>query len=451
MPTSTASDVLLTDLYELTMLQAYHGCGMNDTAVFELFVRTLPVGRNFLLAAGLAQVVEYLEALRFDEAELSWLAATGRFDAAFIDSLRNLRFTGDLDAPAEGTVLFADEPLLRIMAPLREAQLIESRVLNLMHLQTMVASKAARCVLAAQGRPLIDFGLRRAHGAEAGLRSARASYLAGFAGTATVAAGLRFGVPIFGTMAHSFVQAHDDEAQAFANFARAQPSNATLLIDTYDTARAAHKVIDLARTLAGEGIKVLGVRIDSGDLAAHAREVRNILDAGGLTQTQIFASGNLDEARLQALLADGAPIDAFGVGTRMNTSADAPFLDCAYKLVEYAGQPRRKRSEGKASWPGRKQVFRRVDDQGTMNGDVLTIEGHAAAGTALLQPVLRGGRRATSLPGLAAIREYAGQQLNALPAPLRALADAPRYPVEIAPALQLLTREVDQFTQEHNT
>ncbi len=306
-------------------------------------------------------------------------------------------------------------------------------------------------MLAAQGRPLIDFGLRRAHGAEAGLLSARASYVAGFAGTATVAAGLCFGVPIFGTMAHSFVQAHDDEAQAFANFARAQPSNATLLIDTYDTARAAHKVVDLARTLAGEGIKVHGVRIDSGDLAAHAREVRRILDAGGLTQTQIFASGNLDEARLQALLADGAPIDAFGVGTRMNTSADAPFLDCAYKLVEYAGQPRRKRSEGKASWPGRKQVFRSLDAHGTMRGDVLTVDGDAATGAALLQPVLRGGRRATALPELAAIREVAGQQLNALPAPLRALADAPRYPVKIAPALELLTREVDQFTQEHNT
>jgi len=237
---------LLTDLYELTMLQAYRAGGMNDVAVFEMFVRALPPGRNFLLAAGLQQVVEYLLALRFADDDLAWLASTGRFDRAFLDSLRDFRFTGDLDAMPEGTAVFADEPLLRVTAPLREAQFIESRVLNLVHLQTLVASKAARCVLAAAGRPLIDFGLRRAHGAEAGLMSARASYLAGFAGTATVEAARRFGVPVFGTMAHSFVQAHDDEAAAFAGFARAQPDNATLLIDTYDTAGGARKAVALA-------------------------------------------------------------------------------------------------------------------------------------------------------------------------------------------------------------
>jgi nicotinate phosphoribosyltransferase len=430
---------LLTDLYELTMLQAYRAGGMNDTAVFELFVRALPEPRNFLLAAGLEQVVEYLLALRFADDDLAWLASTGRFDAGFLDSLREFRFTGDLDAMPEGTVAFTDEPLLRVTAPLAEAQFVESRLLNLMHLQTLVASKAARCVLAAGGRPLIDFGFRRAHGAEAGLLSARASYIAGFAGTATVEAGRRFGIPVFGTMAHSFVQAHDDEAAAFAAFARAQPGNTTLLIDTYDTAGAARKVVALAKT----GVPVQGVRIDSGDLGAHAREVRRILDDGGLAQARIFASGNLDEERVQALVAQGAPIDAFGVGTRMNVSADAPFLDCAYKLCEYAGTPRRKRSEGKASWPGRKQVFRRVDASGAMIGDTLALAGDTARGVALIEPVLRDGVRVGTPPSLDAMRERARIQVAALPERLRALTPAPPYPVEIADSLRALADAVD--------
>ncbi len=430
---------LLTDLYELTMLQAYRASGMNETAVFEMFVRALPSARNFLLVAGLEQVVDYLLGLRFADDELDWLASTGRFDAGFVESLRDFRFTGNLDAMAEGTVAFADEPLLRVSAPLREAQFIESRVLNLVHLQTLVASKAARCVLAAEGRPLIDFGLRRAHGAEAGLLSARASYLAGFAGTATVEAARRFGVPVFGTMAHSFVQAHDDESAAFADFARAQPRNATLLIDTYDTARAAHKVVALAR----RGLPVQGVRIDSGDLGAHAREVRQILDDGGLHQARIFASGNLDEHRVRALVAGGAPIDAFGVGTRMNVSADAPFLDCAYKMAEYEGKPRRKRSEGKANWPGRKQVFRRLDDAGRFAGDLLTLEDDDAPGMPLLESVLRAGARVGGPPPLAALRARAQAQMAALPEALRSLSPAAAYPVAVSPSLRALADEVD--------
>ncbi len=433
---------LLTDLYQLTMLQAYWASGMNETAAFELFVRSLPPGRNFLLAAGLETVADYLLGLRFADDDLAWLASTGRFDAAFLDSLRDFRFSGDLDAMPEGTVAFADEPLLRVTAPLREAQFIETRVLNLVHFQTLVASKAARCVLAASGRPLVDFGLRRAHGGEAGLLSARASYLAGFAGTATVEAGRRFGIPIFGTMAHSFVQAHDDEATAFADFARAQPGNVTLLIDTYDTARAARKVM----ALAARGVPVQGVRIDSGDLAAHAREVRRILDEGGLASARIFASGNLDEERVAQLVASGAPIDAFGVGTRMNVSADAPFLDCAYKLVEYAGRPRRKRSEGKATWPGRKQVFRRFDASGTMAGDLLALESDAADGAPLLAPELRGGARVGPAPTLEAVRDRARAQMAALPPRLRALAAADPYPVEIAASLRALAAQIDAQT-----
>ncbi len=440
------ANALLTDLYELTMLQAYFAQRMNGVAVFELFVRKLPAGRSFLMAAGLAQVVEYLEDLHFTEDELAWLQRTGRFTPGFCSSLAELRFTGDVNALPEGTVFFADEPVLQIVAPLREAQLVESRVMNLVHYQTLVASKAARCVLAAPERALVDFGLRRAHGAEAGLLSARASYIAGFAGTATVAAGQRFDIPIFGTMAHSYVQAHGDESAAFESFARTQPANAVLLIDTYDTERAAHEVIALARRLGSEGIAIKGVRIDSGDLGEHARRVRAILDAAGCREISIFASGNLDEYRLRDLVAAGAPIDSYGVGTRMNTSADAPYLDCAYKLEEYEGLPRRKRSEGKATWPGRKQVHRRYGQDGRIVRDVLTLAGESVAGEALLEPVMRAGRRIGPPTPLGAIRAHARQQLAMLPPALRGLDAGAAFEVEIAPSLALLAAEIDART-----
>ncbi len=439
---------LLTDLYQLTMLQAYFDRGMNQSASFEFFVRKLPAQRNFLMAAGLEQVLEFLGGLRFSTEELDWLASTERFKPEFLQSLQELRFTGDVWAMAEGTVFFPDEPILRVTAPLREAQLVESRVINLLNYETMVASKAARCVLAAPNRLLVDFGLRRAHAGEAGLLSARASYLAGFSGTATVLAGMRFGIPLYGTMAHSYVQAHDDEAQAFEDFACSQPGNATLLIDTYDTEAAAHKVVRLAAKLAQRDIGIQAVRIDSGDLAVHSRRVRDILDQGGCTAVRIFASGNLDEYQLRDLLDAGSPIDGFGVGTRMNTSADVPFLDCAYKLTEYAGVPRRKRSEGKATWPGRKQVVRRLDAGGQLSGDVLALQGDEPGGAALLQPVMIEGRRSLAAPGLEASRDLARRQLAALPESLRALESAAHYPVEVSAQLQAMARWVDSRTLE---
>ena len=326
------SSVLLTDLYQLTMVQAYVEQGMMDTAVFELFVRRLPAQRGFLMAAGLEQVLDFLERLHISPAELEWLKQTGRFSRSCLDYLETLRFSGDVHAMQEGTVFFPNEPILRVTAPLPQAQLIETRIMNLLNFQTLIASKAARSVLVAGGKPLIDFGLRRAHGAEAGLLAARASYLAGFAGTSTVLAGMAYDIPIYGTMAHSFMQAHTDETIAFEHFALAQPENAILLIDTYDTEAAAHKVVALAPGLKQQGIMVKGVRLDSGDLADHARKVRRILDEGGLPQAQILASGNLDEYRLQQLIASGAPIHSFAVRTAMTKSADAPSLDCAYKL-----------------------------------------------------------------------------------------------------------------------
>lgn len=436
---ASCSGTLLTDLYQLTMLQAYHARGMNGPAVFELFVRRLPPGRNFLMAAGIEPVLDYLLALHFSHDELDWLAGCGRFERDFVASLANLRFTGDVDAMPEGTVFFPDEPILRVVAPMREAQLIESRVVNLMHYQTLIASKAARVVLAARGKLLVDFGLRRAHGAEAGLLSARASYLAGFAGTATLEAARRYGMPAFGTMAHSYVQAHDDEALAFENFARSQPGNAMLLIDTYDTERAAGKVVALAR----RGVPVTGVRIDSGDLGEHARRVRAILDAGGLSHATVFASGNLDEYRIARLEASGAPIDGYGVGTRMNTSADAPYLDCAYKLQEYDGVARRKRSEGKATWPGRKQVFRSRNGDGRFAGDALTLEGREAGGEPLLVPFMRGGQPIEPRVTLGGSRARARRQLLRLPEPLRLLTPAAAYPVEVSAAIRALAAEVD--------
>jgi nicotinate phosphoribosyltransferase len=439
-----AASALLTDLYQLNMLQAYLDRGETQTAVFEFFVRKLPAHRGFLVAAGLEQVLEFLETLRFAPDELDWLAKTGRFSKAFIDYLADFRFAGDVHAMPEGTVFFADEPILRVTAALPQAQLIETRVINLLQFQSMVASKAARMVLAAPGKLLVDFGFRRAHGAEAGLLAARASYIVGFAGTATVLADKEFGIPIFGTMAHSYIQVHDDELDAFENFARSRPSNLTLLIDTYDTEAAAHKVVALAPRLKAAGIKINAVRLDSGDLVALSKSVRHILDAGGLHDVAIFASGGLDENELARLTRAGAPIDGFGVGTSLTTSSDAPVLDCIYKLQEYAGVARRKRSIGKATWPGRKQVWRRFGADGRMAGDILSVEGDTQPGEPLIEAVMRAGRRLDPPRPLADIRAHAARDLERLPEALRSLDVSAPYPVKLADALTRLSAEVDR-------
>ena len=439
-----SSSPLLTDLYQLTMLQAYCDEGMEDTAVFEFFVRDLPPQRNFLLAAGLEQVLQFLEDLQFTPEELDWVDGCGRFSPNFTDFLAKLRFTGDVHAMPEGTAFFPHQPILRVTAPISQAQLVESRLINLLHLQTLIASKAARSVLAAPGKLLVDFGLRRAHGAEAGLLAARAAYLAGYAGTATVLAGAQFGIPLYGTMAHSYIQAHADEATAFERFARSHPANVILLIDTYDTEAAAEKVVQLAPQLAP--IRIKAVRLDSGVLEDHAHKVRAILDRGGLGETGIFCSGNLDEYEIARLLGQGAPIDGFGVGTRLDTSADAPYLDCAYKLVEYAGQARRKRSEGKATWPGRKQVYRQYTADGRLAHDILTLENDPQPGMPLIRPVMRGGQRLLPAEPLEQIRQRAVQELARLPPSLRQLKPASPYPVEVAPALQALAQAVDRAT-----
>ena len=442
----TRFSALLTDLYQLTMLNAYHARGMEETAVFEMFVRKLPPHRNFMLAAGLEQALDYLEKLRFDDADIAWIEQSGMFPPEFARYLETLRFTGDVDAMPEGTVFFADEPVLRVVAPMPQAQLVESRLINLVNFQTMIATKAARIVLVAPDRQLVEFGLRRAHGAEAALLAARASYLAGFAGTSAVAAAPRFGIPVYGTMAHSFIEAHDTELGAFENFAAAYPKGTILLIDTYDTEAAARKLAAHAAEWRSRGLRFRGVRLDSGDLAALSRSVRGTLDAAGLRDVIIFASGNLDEYRVAALLRDGAPIDGFGIGTSLVTSSDAPSLDAVYKLQEYAGKPRRKRSAGKATWPGRKQVMRTYDEERRFARDVIALESEAA-GKGLLVPVMRAGRRLHPPESMGVLRQRAADQLSRLAPALKSLEAASMpYPVEISAGLRRLAETVDAAT-----
>ena len=445
----TSASALLTDFYQLTMGHAYFKLGMNDTATFELFVRRLPRSRRFLVAAGLEQAVEYLELLRFSSEELDFLAGLGTFDTPFLDHLSRLRFTGDLYAMAEGTPFYADEPILRITAPILEAQLVESRILNIIHFQTLIASKAARCVLAARGRQLVDFGLRRAHEADAGLHAARAAYLAGFHATATVEAGRRFGIALSGTVAHSFIEAHDREDVAFRNFVMSQRGTTSLLIDTYDTERAARRVAQLARELAesGEPQRIGAVRIDSGNLADQARLVRAILDERGCRDIRIVLSGGLDEHAIQEYVRSGVPVDAFGVGTSLDVSADASALDMAYKLQAYAGSPRRKRSPGKATWPGLKQVFRRRGPRYEALGDEIVLEGEDAGGEPLLHQVMSRGRRLSPPVPLADIRENCLRELSSLPPNVRELSEGrPSYPVSISEGIRRLAAQVDART-----
>jgi nicotinate phosphoribosyltransferase len=437
---------LLTDLYQLTMAQAYFELGMNEIAVFELFVRRLPQTRRFLLAAGLEQALEYIGTLRFTADDLAFLAEVGLFRRDFLEHLGSVRFSGAIHALPEGTPFFADEPIVRVTAPILEAQLLESRLLNIVHFQTTIASKAARCVIAAHGKPLVDFGMRRAHEADAALCAARAAYLAGFDATATVEAGRRFALPLSGTLAHSFIEAHDGEEQAFRDFLRSSRAPATLLIDTYDSARALQRVIALARELApgGPGQGVAAIRIDSGDLAAQARMARMALDTHDCRDVRIVLSGNLDEQVIEGLVRDGVPADAFGVGTSLAVSADAPALDMVYKLQQYAGRPRRKRSSGKATWPGIKQVFRERAGSGEYLHDRVGLHDEPLPGEPLLGEVMRKGQRLPGSPPLSTIREHCRAEIASLPPWLRGLgAGGPPYPVSVSAALQDMAMRVD--------
>src|SRR5438309_5625247 len=365
---------LLTDLYELTMAAAYFDGKFHATASFELFVRALPPQRSFLVAAGLEQALDYLEKVRFEPEDIEYLRRHPVFQhvsAAFFDYLKDFRFNGEVWAMPECTLVFEEEPLLRVTAPIIEAQIVETFLLSTLTFQTMVASKGARMVDAAQGRGVVEFGSRRAHGAEAGVLAARAAYIAGCSGTSNLEAGRRFGIPTFGTQAHSFVMAYGDEEESFRNFERLFPEHGVLLIDTYDTLAAVDKIIHA-------GLQPRSVRLDSGDFVELSREVRKRLDQAGLSETKIFASGDLDEFVIADLLARGAQIDAFGVGTALATSKDAPALGGVYKLVDVASGDapsyRAKFSEEKITYPGRKQVFRLPNCDGSAREDVIARE-----------------------------------------------------------------------------
>jgi nicotinate phosphoribosyltransferase len=438
---------LFTDLYELTMAQAYFDEGMTDDAVFSLFVRRLPRQRNFLLACGLDSVLDYLENLHFDEDALAYLGSIGKFSDRFLAHLRDFRFSGTVYAVPEGTPVFANEPILEIVAPLSEAQIIETFVMNQIHVQTVLSSKAQRVVMAAEGRPVIDFGSRRTHGIDAALKAARAFYIGGVAATSNVLAGKVYQVPVAGTMAHSYIQAHADEREAFRRFVRLYPET-VLLVDTYDTLEGVRRVIELANTL-GEQFKVSAVRLDSGDLLVLSREVRGLLDQAGLGKVEIFASGGLDEDKVAQLVSSGAPIDGFGVGTSMGVSKDAPDLDIAYKLCEYAGVGRLKLSPGKPILPGRKQIFR-VSENGNDMHDVVAKADEHLPGRPLLEAVMRNGERlAAGRVDLESARAHASQQIAGLPDHIRAITPAePPYPVEVSPELSRYQKEVEDGVRE---
>lgn len=432
----TAVSPLLTDLYELTMAAAYFKEGIDAPATFSLFTRSHP-RRGFFVAAGVTEALAFLENFRFEKDDIDYLRQTGLFEAAFLSHLATLRFSGDVAAMAEGTVCFGDEPIMEVTAPIIQGQLLETYLINAVGLASMIATKAARCVHAARGRSLVDFSLRRTQGVDAGMAVARSSYLAGFDGTSNVLAGRRYGIPIAGTMAHSFVMAFEREIDAFRAYARLFPQRTILLIDTYDTLAGANSAVQVAREMERRGHALGGVRLDSGDLDDLSRRVRAILDQAGLTAVKIFASGGLDEYRIDQLLSGKAPIDAFGVGTSMGVSADAPYLDMVYKMVQFNGQPVRKLSTGKATLAGEKQIFRRLSPEGRYLEDVLALQGETMdAASPLLQPVVRAGRRLGPGPGLTEVRRSFQASFMQLPDPYKALASPPRYPVRLSRQLK---------------
>lgn len=427
---------LLTDLYELTMASSYFRRSMHGMTTFDLFVRQLPPERNFLISCGLEQALDYLENLHFDDDSLDYLRSLEMFDDEFLVFLGELRFTGDVHAMAEGETAFDGEPLLRVTAPLVEAQIVESFLLNCVVFQTMIASKAARVALASADRSFVDFSLRRDHGADAALKAARAAYVGGASATSNVLAGRVYGIPVSGTMAHSYIMAFDGEVEAFTAFAQDFPDRAVLLIDTFDVEEGARRAAQVATELASEGVLLRGVRIDSGDVADLSRSVRKILDDAGLVETQIFLSGDLDEYRIAQLVADGIPVDAFGVGTQLGVSGDAPSLGGVYKLVADSRGPKIKLSAGKVTLPGCKQVWRDERD-GVIDHDLIALEDETPAGARpLLVKVMAGGRRVDRPEPLESIRRRCAAGLLSLPTSLQSLTQRAEYRVEHSQGLR---------------
>ena len=436
---------LFTDLYELTMAQSYFRQDMSAEASFSLFVRPSRVKRSYLVSAGLEDVLRYLHEFRFGTLAIDYLRSTGQFAPDFLEFLGALRFTGRVRAVPEGRLYFHHEPVLEVTAPIIEAQIIETLVINQINLQSLIATKAARCTWAARGRALVDFSLRRAHGTDAGMKAARSSHIAGFASTSNVLAGAAYGLPIAGTMAHSYVTSFEHESDAFRAYAESFPDDTVLLIDTYDTIAAAHKAATVGHEMEERGHRLRAVRLDSGDLLSLSLEVRRILDDAGLDYVRILASGGLDEYSVDSLVRGGAAIDAFGVGTRMAVSGDAPWLDAAYKLVRYGGRAVRKLSEGKETLPGEKQVFRLHDSGGMLRGDVLALADEAPPepdAEPLLQTVMEHGEPVAAPPPLSEVRERFRGEFTALDDRHKRLSRPVRYPVRLSRGLQRLRREL---------
>ncbi len=437
---------LLTDMYELTMADSYLRHGMNQRATFDLFVRHLPRNRAFFLNVGLEQALHYLLNMRFSEDAIAYLRSQKVFSEEFLTYLRDFRFHGTVWAMPEGTVFFPNEPVLRVTAPRIEAQIVETFLLNTINASVMYASKAARVVIAAQGRGVADFSPRRDHGTDAAMKVARASYIAGCVATSNVLAGHAYGIPITGTMAHSYIMSFPTELDAFRAFASDYPNNAVLLIDTYDTLKGARHAAIVAREMQQRGHKLRGVRLDSGDLVRLSREVRRILNEEGFPDVLIFLSGDLNEYRIRDLLAAGAVADAFGVGTQMGTSADAPYINGVYKIVEDESGLKVKLSTGKATLPGRKQVYRFYNGQGVMERDLIALEEEPPPKGAepLLVEVIRDGELVYDLPDIKAIRARAAEQMRCLPERLRAIEVGPEasYAVEVSPRLAALRDEI---------
>jgi nicotinate phosphoribosyltransferase len=418
---------LITDLYELTMAQSYLEHEQTGSAVFSLFSRKLPDERNFLVACGLEVLISQIEQFRFGSDDLEYLAGLGMFSDDFLDWLRSYRFSGTISALPEGTIFFQNEPIVQVEGALPEVQLLETLVMNSIQFQTMIASKAARIMNVARETAIIDFGFRRAHMVDAGIYAARAAYIAGFSGTSNLEAGKRFGIPVFGTMAHSYVMVFSREEDAFRAFSTTFPDKTLFLIDTYDTIAAAKKVVALAKS----GITATGVRIDSGDIPSLAAEVRKILDQDGLDRVKIFATSSIDENSIAEWLDAGAPIDSFGVGTKFITSSDAPYLDMVYKLVEYEGKPMFKKSPGKKTFPYKRQIVRHRSGN-TMHGDEVVRMMSPDETPGLVIDVMKDGTCKKTLPTLDQIRSYVASEIGALPCELRSLRKEP-YPVTIRP------------------
>jgi nicotinate phosphoribosyltransferase len=430
------SSALLTDLYQLTMAQAYFREQRLGKATFSLFIRSYPPNRGYFVAAGLADVLDFLEILSFDANSLDYLAQQKLFSDDFLHYLGSVRFSGSVWAIPEGRIFFADEPVLEITAPILEAQLVETLVINQINLQSLIATKAARCVHAAAGRPVVDFAFRRTHGIDAGMKVARSSYLVGFAGTSNVRAGQQYGIPIVGTMAHSFVMSFNREMDAFRAYVDSFPNGAILLIDTYDTIAGARQAAELAQEMARRGQKLVGVRIDSGNLAEQAIAVRKIFDEANQHDVKIIGSGGLDEFDLAEFTAARVPFDSYGIGTKMGTSADAPWTDMAYKLVEYEHRPVLKLSPGKISCPGKKQVFRRKDE--AFSGDVIGERDEILTGEPLLRLYMENGKRHGPSQSLKESRTCFANDFASLPPNVKAIRAPARYPVELSPQLQAL-------------